>query len=678
MRAEALVPIYAGAPQHYRPEIDGLRAVAVSAVIIYHLCEWILPGGFLGVDMFFVISGYVITTSLATHSAEDLWSFITGFYSRRFKRLAPALLVCVLITGFLGSLFIDPKFPDYSASMRAGVSALFGVSNLFFSRQAISYIGTEANLNLFTQTWSLGVEEQFYLCFPFVLWLSAQSKRRGRAIFMILLVLLAAGSFGYLLKLGEGRAVSAFYLMPPRFWELAVGCLIVAGGLRLPSRVLSGTCWIGSSLVVVSLFIPIAWQLYSTPLMVLGTALLIMSLRKDQFVFRVLTLDMVVGLGLISYSAYLWHWSIFTLARWTTGLDDWITLLYLVVILAVSTLSYFCIERPLRRAIWSISTAYTVAIGIGATACVAGLMLGIKAISPNLYTGNPTQLTAVGPSSLTNEKWHDGRRIWRALECIVSADDLKTIEFDNCTLGGLNASKPRVLVIGNSFSAAEFEMYSALAESNVAVISATSAWGVSPVPRMTGWTREPTPHYWQNVVPPLLSHLRSGDVVVMLSDLSQLTLPEHNDLGRSEVARFESSLKEFVATLGARGIKVIFQAPTPLMREANCTLQTAQPNWFRFGRETRCVYYTKAQTLARRRLVDEALEAVRVETGNLYILDLLPVLCADDMCRLYDRDGVLLYRDLAHLSIEANLRARPAFLEVANRALHTPVVRAGD
>ena len=149
----------------YRPEIDGLRAFAVVAVIINHFNKDILPGGYLGVDIFFVISGYVITSSLFGRPSKDFKDFISGFYERRIKRLVPALSVFVLITSIAICLF-NPT-PDLS--LRTGITSLFGLSNLYLLKQSTDYFAQSTELNVFTHTWSLGVEEQFYVFFPIFL-----------------------------------------------------------------------------------------------------------------------------------------------------------------------------------------------------------------------------------------------------------------------------------------------------------------------------------------------------------------------------------------------------------------------------------------------------------------------------------------------------------------------------
>jgi peptidoglycan/LPS O-acetylase OafA/YrhL len=140
---------------NYRPEIDGLRAVAVLAVIAHHFWHDVLPGGYLGVDMFFVISGYVITASIYNHSHTSIKDLFLRFYCRRVKRLAPALVTCVLITALLGVMFIAPGTSELRHSLDAGALSLFGLSNIYFYYAAQDYFGASTALNLYTHTWSL-------------------------------------------------------------------------------------------------------------------------------------------------------------------------------------------------------------------------------------------------------------------------------------------------------------------------------------------------------------------------------------------------------------------------------------------------------------------------------------------------------------------------------------------
>ena len=208
----------------YRPEIDGLRAFAVVAVIINHFNKEILPNGYLGVDIFFVISGFVITSSLYQRPSKNFKDFISGFYERRIKRLVPALSVFVLITSIAICLFN----PFAGTSLKTGLSSLFGLSNIYLFQVSTDYFARSTDLNVFTHTWSLGVEEQFYILFPFLIWFSGfgrQTKNGSRNLFLAVgsLAIASLISFLYLYPINQP---AAYFLMPTRFWEMASGCLL--------------------------------------------------------------------------------------------------------------------------------------------------------------------------------------------------------------------------------------------------------------------------------------------------------------------------------------------------------------------------------------------------------------------------------------------------------------------
>jgi peptidoglycan/LPS O-acetylase OafA/YrhL len=152
----------------YRPEIDGIRAFAIIAVIINHFSKEVLPSGYLGVDIFFAISGFVITSSLAQRTNKNFGDFLTEFYSKRIKRLVPALIFFVVISSISICLFSSAP----GTSLKAGILSLAGLSNLYFLGKTTDYFAASTELNIFIHTWSLGVEEQFYFLFPFIAWLT--------------------------------------------------------------------------------------------------------------------------------------------------------------------------------------------------------------------------------------------------------------------------------------------------------------------------------------------------------------------------------------------------------------------------------------------------------------------------------------------------------------------------
>ncbi|MGI9318540.1 MAG: acyltransferase family protein, partial [bacterium] len=210
-----------------RPEIDGLRGIAILAVVLSHIDKDLLSNGHLGVDIFYVISGFVITHSLVGRSQESASEFFIGFYNRRIKRLFPALFFCVAITMLFSLIVIPPNSQLFEVYIRTAISSLFGLSNFVLLEEATDYLGASAALNPFTHTWSLGVEEQFYLIFPVVVWFSVIRNNPAKEYRSFLIVSGIAFTLSLLtyIWLSTKSPIHAFYMMPARLWELSAGAL---------------------------------------------------------------------------------------------------------------------------------------------------------------------------------------------------------------------------------------------------------------------------------------------------------------------------------------------------------------------------------------------------------------------------------------------------------------------
>ncbi len=334
----------------YRPEIDGLRAFAVVAVIINHFNKEILPNGYLGVDIFFVISGFVITSSLYQKPSKNFKDFIGGFYERRIKRLVPALSFFVLLMSITICLF-NPK---PILTLRTGLTSLFGFSNLYLLKHSTDYFAQSTELNVFTHTWSLGVEEQFYILFPFLIWFSGfgrLTKNGPRNLFLTVGALAIVSLIGFLYLYPINQS-AAYFLMPTRFWEMASGCLLFIGFQKRKSieQFLEKVPPILVLILMVGImFLPISWGKVSTVAVVALSLVLIASLKKQTTTFAFFTNSKVVYIGLISYSLYLWHWGVLTISRWTIGIHWWSIPFQVALILGLAIASYQFIETPLRK-----------------------------------------------------------------------------------------------------------------------------------------------------------------------------------------------------------------------------------------------------------------------------------------------------------------------------------------
>jgi peptidoglycan/LPS O-acetylase OafA/YrhL len=373
----------------YRPEIDGLRAFAVVAVIINHFNKDLLPSGYLGVDIFFVISGYVITSSLADRKSKNLLDFLTGFYERRIKRLVPALVVFVLITSVLISLF-NPE-PDVALDL--GWRSLFGISNIFLFRSATDYFAEATELNPFTHTWSLGVEEQFYLLFPFLIWFSGfgQQKVKGARNLFFWVGALTVFSLITFIYLYQVNQPAAYFLMPPRFWEMAAGCLIFIG-FRKRAKIEQSLEQLPPLLVVtamvVIMFLPVSAAVPATTAMVALSAVLIACLKKGTAAYEFFTLEKIVYVGLISYSLYLWHWVVLSISRWTIGIHWWSVPIQVGLILLMAIGSYQYVEKPARQGSYAKARLKVLGGGVVVSGLASILLVAFsKNLSDNLFLG---------------------------------------------------------------------------------------------------------------------------------------------------------------------------------------------------------------------------------------------------------------------------------------------------
>ncbi|WP_237477867.1 acyltransferase family protein [Lichenibacterium dinghuense] len=330
----------------YRPDIDGLRAVAVSVVVLFHYGLAGLPGGFVGVDVFFVISGYLITAITRGELARGRFS-LAGFYERRVRRIVPAFALVLLATALASPfVFLPEDLRLLGKSTEA--SALFG-SNILFARLAADYFDAD-NLVLqpLLHTWSLAVEGQFYLLYPLLLLPLARRPRLTAAA----LAILAAASFADGSWDAVHRPVSAFYLLPGRAWELLAGGLLTllparaVRGRAADAAVLLGLAAIGAAAALYTAATPFPGPAALLPC--LGAALAIVGGGPGGRVSALLGSAPLAWLGRISYSLYLWHWPVIVLARYGGGPDLRIAtrLLLLAATVALAGLSYALVERP--------------------------------------------------------------------------------------------------------------------------------------------------------------------------------------------------------------------------------------------------------------------------------------------------------------------------------------------
>jgi peptidoglycan/LPS O-acetylase OafA/YrhL len=430
----------AGSQQGYRPEIDGLRAVAVLPVVLFHAGFSLVPGGFVGVDVFFVISGYLITSILYREAREGRFS-VLRFYERRIRRIFPALFV-MLAACFVVGWFI--LLPDrYLDLARDGAATTLFASNITFWLTT-GYFDTQAAFRPLLHTWSLAVEEQYYILFPLALWAIVRWRVDRVALAIGLLALL---SLALSIWMVSAHASAAFYLLPSRAWELLIGSLLaVAPAYTGRHGNLIAFAGLGAIAAAVLTFregmpFPGASALLPT----LGAAAVIYG-AQGTLAGRLLSLPPMRGVGLISYSFYLWHWPVIVFARILNGgyLDRDAAIPAVLLSLVLATLSWRFVEQPVRvgfskRQVWALGGG-CIAAGLAAGLTLMTLDGAPQRLSPPLrqeFEAASARKDFV--ASVLRCEWREGV----ALSPVLHA----------CPIGASEGA-PRIAIVGDSHAAA--------------------------------------------------------------------------------------------------------------------------------------------------------------------------------------------------------------------------------
>jgi peptidoglycan/LPS O-acetylase OafA/YrhL len=662
--------------------IDGLRAIAVLSVIAYHLNANLLPGGFSGVDVFFVISGFVVAMSVSELGGISLHHFLSYFYARRLVRITPALVVCLVTTFVASALFIPQAWLSLTNN-KTGLCAFLGLSNFVLAASAGNYFSPIVEFNPFTHTWSLAVEEQFYFAFPwlFIFWL------RGRRFASIGLFSAAVvASFICAIWLGRTDKTYAFYMLWSRFWELGVGVLLFqimhVGGhsfneespysprLRLVAE-------LGIFALIVGLIVaqPDAAPFPAGLLPVAGTAMILAGLhgRKGGILHTVLTNRTMVFVGKVSYSLYLWHWPVFVLFRWTAGLESHVWQFTALVVTAVpAVLSYYFIEQPPKTAARRAKRRTVIAAGLALVLSGCALSAAVS------HTQSRISLSTV--SRNMNVWYPEGPRLAQAKNgCSVGDSSQKSFH------GGLSWINERapceaivtfphnVFVLGDSHALAYIGMLKQFAARTGAKVYVYYKAGcpfisLRPVPGNEASCQA----FGNAAVADMLPLVQPGDIVFLAS----LRLPRMVDqwaffgvdsaknamLSQTAMEYRQKDVKTAIPVLkqiSAHGAQIVFEAPTPMLE----SIPYRCADWF--NRENpicaqgMSVPHSLLDKL--RAPVLSSYKQMEAAVPGLSVWDPMEILCPDTECHAYRGDKPLLF-DGDHLSYFSNMLLLPSFI----------------
>jgi len=687
--------------------------VAVIAVIINHFGGNKLTSGYLGVDIFFVISGYVISASLMRQPSDNLPELLSGFYARRLKRILPALIFFVSIT----SILICLVNPTAEESLRTGLWSLFGASNLYLLNQSTNYFAASTKLNAFTHTWSLGVEEQFYLVYPIILWWCLRNRPSYKPllktiaagfIFLLFLLLsrfstghlfglfpgqmdglvkaatvlwpallipivacirvhksginnaiiilsvLSAASLAVFLYLYPRHQSSAYFLMAPRFWELGAGSILL-----LTST--SKSAWTSSLKRFISipaftglclaLFLPVELESIATIAVIILTCILIYSLESGGPIHSLLTQKYVVAVGLISYSLYLWHWGVLAISRWTIGIHAWSVPLQSGVMLLAAIGSYRYIETPLRRTDWAPSRSRTIGLGLGL------LMVSGAFVTSLGRWGKELALDRRFPTSWTSNFFQGTSEFKQQSllhNTVGQASMLTTLTHDQ---DGQELARPRLYVFGDSHSN-HYVASLKKALPSLGVGSASIGWQcgyISPldINSQTKQWMSDCEKYPQFVDEFLIKNLNSDDTVMLAHRWKEKKTNSHT----------ESTLNHLAKLIGARGAKLLLIDDVPEISQENPLLCNIRP-WRPFPSEG--CFQSKSAVDAEQNRYDEMVSRIMNKNPNVIYAKLRELYCETDRCGPY-KGNLVLYRDTDHLTEAASLLGAQRIAETLQR-----------
>jgi len=394
----------------YRPDIDGLRAIAVLAVVGYHTFPDLIPGGFIGVDIFFVISGYLISSIIFKNLTSKSFSFF-DFYSRRIRRIFPSLIAILVFSYIIGWYsLLEDEYSQLGKHIAAGAGFLSNFVLLNESGYFDNYADTKPLLHL----WSLGIEEQFYICWPFLIYIIWRIRLN------LYWLIIPLGLFTFLLNIyySNTNQIIAFYLPQTRFWELMTGSALAWNNIHTRnltfhnpspnlhpkhSHASNASTICGMSLLIFGLFFidrslryPGLWALIP----VLSASLLVYKASNTWVNQKILENKIIIWIGLISFPLYLWHWSLISFLRIigssTPDASSKIIIIFLSIILAWLTYEY--IEKPIRK---DIDSRYSVAT-------LLILMLTIGFIGYITYSKNGIESRTVVKQNFSSNSWFDG------------------------------------------------------------------------------------------------------------------------------------------------------------------------------------------------------------------------------------------------------------------------------
>jgi len=617
----------------YRPDIDGLRAIAVLAVVFFHIDELWISAGFIGVDIFFTISGFLITGILVrSYPQEGLG--LGNFYRNRIRRILPVLTVVILATLIIGQLVLLPK--DLKQLAGSAIASELFVGNFYFTYfQDTSYFARDARLEPLLHLWSLGVEEQFYLLWP-VLLIAGKRYLSGRAL-VLLVVLGTLASFVFGQYYYSIDPMFAYYMLPGRAGQLLAGALCyftITRGDQISGNFAACLAFLGLGLIGCSL-----WQLspantypgFNAVPVTLGTVLVIYGGATANPVSSALSVKPLVTVGLLSYSIYLWHWPVLSFARYLYGPPGLaMQLLLLAAIFLLSWLSYQFVETPFRKSTRPLGVVFVRYLLIPSFLIAGAFAFIDSSRGLGIY-----QYVDGYRSNLRLSLKKSGRKAPRAeFVCQPRKITAELFESERCLIG--NTAEPDILLWGDSNAAHYVGAFKELGSAYDLDFRNIALGACPPIFRDPGaYTHSKAKADCEEFIRLLKQNASSYKLHIISGNWSWY-LEKHGEF-------FEVALEQTITELQEAGVKVILlgRIATLARYDRHCEAKALKVP------SINCSSRTDVPETEIRR-VNDVIKDIANRTGSDY-LDFNELLCRNGTC-YGDLDETRLYFDTQHLS----------------------------
>ena len=634
----------------YIKEIDVLRAISVLAVLFYHLYENVIPFGYLGVDVFFVISGFVVTRSLISKNVESPYRTVVNFFKRRIRRLLPPLIITILLTFLLTIFFIPFKQSHHDLFLMTGIYSLFGLSNIQLNEQIGSYFGDLSGQNPFTHTWSLAVEEQFYFFYIFLFVILTKNRNYSFKKLQLSIIFFTFVSLFLYLQDNILNIGKSFFLFPYRYWEIGLGCLLALNMNRVEVLKSKPIALFSLTTIFFLFFVSVTSYSFVFNILIVLASLLFLSNIRDLTYLKIFFQNrLLIYIGKLSYSLYLFHWPIIVFSKNNLPSSPIFIFAQVILTFLLSIIIYEVIEK--KKNINFLTPSRILLLNFILAISIYGfykydklVYLGKSHWNPNIYMCDKSKM----PNTLIIGDSHT-RSLAVAIakatdnDCYHRAEDFTIFTYDPI---GLDANTKEPLMEINFKDLDKVKSFIKKERVKNLVIE----------------------HYLQGA-------FSSQD---MSYQSRAWLIGSYISLDKEKIKDYKTALLYFtqqVLSISQEfpSLKIFLLLPLADFNwrghGGGLDGNLCHKEWFRpFPKQNeRCKQFLTPESISikklevRRSHINEALRNLSSQANNITLIDPVPAICSKTRCSTHDKWNNTLYNDDDHINYNGAIRLAPLF-----------------